>query len=267
MIPEELKLRLWRLRFLASREEEIFLRIWHQVKNLSPTPKELSEMTQEQWKHLKMLAVLEAIEEYNPTHTVTEHRVVRMPVKKVIQIPVRTLSADGTETISFIQKEISTKTSIPSMKLITVSRASEMTLISFIRWKMDNAIRSERRAILKARRLVPLDTSYKDDEDENSVADHLFFTRLADPSKLRSVDAEEAEEAYQHLIQRVEERLIELGEHQVLKAFRLRLKHPGMTNRVIADQLETSKTYTSSYFRTLKEVIEEVIENTDTLLI
>ncbi len=265
MTPEEMKVRLWRSRYLATKDDRIFTKIWFQVKNLSPVPRNFRELTEQQWNSIRMVAVLEALREFNPRHRVAEQKLVRIP-RKTKPSASATISV-RTEGQPAVEVEVEQEANLPDrMKIISIHRDSEMTLLSFIRWKMDNAIRNERKSLVRDRGMVSLDDHYADDED-SSVSDKILFSRMEQQSKLTPSDPEEEESGFQLLISKVEERLNELGEPNLLRAFRLRLKYPSITNRRVAQKLGVSKTYTSSYFRRLRTITDEVIATTDTTLV
>jgi len=217
-----------------------------------------------------MLAVLQGLNDYNSKHQVVTQQVVEIPFREVkrrtITVPKLIRAPDG--EVQIIQEERSI--TVPGvkqtkLKIIEVSRQSVMTLLSFLRFRMEQAIKAECRDLLFQRRTVALDNTYAEDDD-HSKGDEIIFTRLADRSKLFPKDPEQAEDAYQALVQAVEERLSHLGETEILRAFRLKLKYPAITNRKIAATLKVSRTYTSGYFRKLGVIMTEVLEETDTLL-
>lgn len=234
MNADEMKVRLWRTRFLATEDNKVFQKIWHHVKNLSKSPRNFPELSLNEWDAIKMEAVYKALVEFNAHHEVT--------VTKLVSFP------NGRQ------------------KIVRVPRVTEMTLISFIRFTMDNAIRNERKTLIRERQHVHLDDSYEDDED-SSIADGVLYRQVRDPSILEPSDAEETERAYKNLIHKVEVALQQQGDPNLFKAFRLRLKNPSITNRAISKKLGISKTQTSGFFREIRRVMDNVIETTDTTLI
>ena len=234
---EEVKVRLWRKRWLRTQDDKTFQLIWEQVKNLVHVPHgQFTECPPGFWESIKMVAVLKGLEQFSSTHVVVTQHVVEIPYKNKSKL-----------------------------KVVEVERVSEMTLLSYLRYNMEHAIKAEKRTLIQNRRDIDLDSIYSD--DENTRADEICFANLADKKKLYSSDPLHEEAGYQLLIANVEARLKADQEPQILRAFRLKLKHPAITNRKIAKTLGVSKTYTSSYFRRLQIIISEVIEETDTLII
>ena len=268
---EELRVRLWQKRFLKTGDNRIFEKVWEQVKNLVPVPYgQFSECPKGHWDSVKMLAVLSGLESYDSKHTVVSQHVIEVPhreeVRRIIIVPKLVQLPNGEIKIIKEPREVTVPGAIQNkLKIIRVERESEMTLLSFLRAKMEQAIKAEKRDLIQQRRNIALDNTYADDED-HTQGDEICFRSMADHEKLYPKDPIEQEEAYQTLIQAVEKRLRAAGETRILRAFKLKLKYPAITNRKIAATLGVSKTYTSSYFRRLQLIIEEVIEETDTIL-
>ena len=133
MTVEEMKVRLWRHRWLSHHEDTVFLKLWHQTKNLVPNPLQFPELAKEEWDEIKMLALLDALERFNPAHVVKERRFVDIPQSKkylTLKLP------DGT----ILKKEVVLPMGIPKTKVIEIGRESEMTLLSYIRLRMTNAV-------------------------------------------------------------------------------------------------------------------------------
>lgn len=269
---EELKVRLWQKRYLNSGDNRIFEKVWHQVKNLVTVPYGMfPECSTGHWDSIKMLAVLEGLQEYDCKHTVVSQHVIEVPhqeeIKRTIAVPkLITLPGGETKIIKTIREVIVPGEVRTKLQVVKMERESEMTLLSFLRFKMEQAVRSERRDLLLQRRNIALDDTYADNDD-HTRGDEICFKSMSNRAKLYPKDPEQKEEEYQILVRAVEERLQAAGEIRILRAFRLKLKYPAITNRKIAKTLGVSKTYTSSYFRKLELIIEEVIENTDTLLV
>jgi hypothetical protein len=237
---------------------------------VTPPYRQFPECQEGHWDSVKMLAVLQGLEEFDSGHKVTSQKVIEVPVSKkrpvTVTVPKLVHLPNGETEIVREEKEIQLEGE-PSqhLKIIAFERESNMTLLSFLRYKMELAIKAEKRSLIATRRTVSLDDTYRDD-DEHTRGDELCFSEMRDRSKLYDRDPLKVEEAYQVLIQAVESRLRAEGETRILRAFRLKLKHPAITNRQISKVLGVSKTYASSYFRKLSTIMDEVIETTDTLI-
>ncbi len=264
---EELKVRLWRRKYNRTQDNRIFQKIWLQVKNMVPEPYgQFPECPAGHWDSVRMSAVLEGLSAYDPKHTVVTQRAIEIPhreeTKRTITVP-KPFSVPGAEPkCIMVQKEIVVPGALKMrLKIITTERESEMTLLSFLRFRMEQAMKVEKRYLLLQRKNVALDNTYVD--DDHTQADEILFKNLAQPEKLNVKDPEKEEDAFRILVQAVESKLEERGETRILRAFRLKLKNPAITNRTIAKTLGVSKSYTSGYFRVLQMVIDDVIEETD----
>lgn len=267
----EIKCRLWACQFRDTGNERAFQRLWEQVKNLEhPNYSEFPEFDINHWNSIKQTALLEAVTEYSSKHVVVQQRFLEIPkgieivkVKKVIHIARKTI-VDGEVILTTEPKVVRVYEARQKkvVRVVKVKRQSEMTIISFIRMKMGNAIKAEIRRLYKARQDVRLEESYRDDPD-TSVAEGIMFHRLRDKAILNPIDADTKEGEFRALIAAIESRLEETGEHKLLTAFRLKLGNPGIRNRRIATRMGVSKTHTSNNFRRLRKIIEEVIQQTD----
>ncbi len=267
---EELRVRLWHKRYKRTKDDKIFQKIWLQVKNMVPEPYgQFPECASGHWDSVRMLAVLEGLSSYDPKHTVVTQQAIEVPhreeIRRVLTVPKMISLPNGEFKCIKIKREVVIPGALRfKLKIITTERVSEMTLLSFLRFRMEQAIRVEKRDLLLQRRNVALDNTYAD--DDHTQADEILFKRLAQPEKLNVKDPEKEDAAYNVLIKAVEKRLQEKGEARILRAFRLKLQNPAITNRSIAKTLKVSKSYTSGYFRVLQMIIEEVIEETDLVI-
>jgi len=271
MKAEELRVRLWQKRFISTGDSKAFEKVWIQVRNMVQAPyAQFPECSKGHWDSIKMEAILDGLNTYNAKHIVVTQQVVERETREeeevFITVPKLVTLPSGESKIVKVRRPVKVLGEAKTkLEIVTTERESEMTLLSFLRFKMEQAIRAEKRDLIAQRRNLALDDTYADDQD-HTRADEICFNRMSAPTKLYPKDPEQQEEAYQALIRAVEARLEASGDPKILRAFRLRLSHPAITNRKIAATLELSKTYTSSYFRKLQKIIEEVIEETDTLL-
>jgi uncharacterized pyridoxamine 5'-phosphate oxidase family protein len=269
MREEELKVRLWHKRFLSTSSDKVFVKIWEQVKNMVTAPySQFPECPPGHWDSIKMCAVYEGLLKYSGSHKVKSQKMVEMPgaakavtrtvvEEQTIQLP------NGEEKTVIVEKTLQEQIKVkPKIKVVKIERESNMTLLSYLRMQMELAIKNECRALRALRKNKSLDDTYED--DDHSKADLICFNEMKDRWKLYQHNPEADEEAIEQLKQAIINRLTEKGETKVLRAFKLKLKHPSITNRRIAKVLGVSKTYASSYFKRLQDVMAEVIKETDT---
>ena len=270
----ELKVRVWQHHFYIHRDNKTFQRIWTQVRNLVTAPyQQFPECSADHWDSVKMTAVLDGLLEYDSKHLVVTQQAIEIPIqvrrKKIIRIPVIIERPGKPAIISFETREIEvTEHGRKKLKIIETERESVMTLLSFLRFKMEQAIKAEKRVLIAQRRDVALDNTYTDgDSDGQTRGDEICFKQLVDQKKLFPTDPINQERVYLHLIKAVENALKTNGDPRILRTFQLKLKTPAITNRQIAKTLGISKTYITGYFHKLHAIMLQVMSETETAFI
>jgi len=224
----ELRYRLLRAKFLRLKDSKSFNELWKLSKHLVNNPRRYSAYTEEDWYSIKMEALFHALEEYQPHYIVKTNQVLKLP--------------NGT------------------MKVVTIERKGEMSLISFIRSRYQLAIQGEIKKIVKrSQRMLLMDTTVDDDSDHNLTPfDTYCIHNTACKDLFFPTDAIDDEDRYQSLVDEVLNNLT--NDIEATHYFELRLQYPTITNRKAAAIMKVPKTRVIACAKKVRVTVIDVIK-------